>query len=229
MGNKSVITYTIIKASTSYSQVKPVLSYVDTRATNIYLDAYPINQYFFETTGLADAFSFSFSSAKTDAITFTDFPSLAVTKSLTETITLSESVSKLLTIQRAYSDSVSLAEASTFSLSKSLADSLSLADNVGVATQRGLTGETVSVLDTAVISVDLSKLETVNLADVPSISLSKTFADTFAFNENFTAGYDHEQNTNNVVAIGDNFSYILISGNNAVLNTSAINTFTLNG
>tara|TARA_E500000331_G_scaffold261867_1_gene252832 strand:- start:130 stop:819 length:690 start_codon:yes stop_codon:yes gene_type:complete len=229
MAAKAKISYTRLKKICSFVAARSNVSYQHVRAAGLFLDAYPLNQYLTDSVALADVPAFSLTKPLTETITVTDLPAFSLSKPVSDGISIADSFSYLLFINRTFTESVSLSESQTFVINKALSDSISLTDAFNASFITEFTPDSFTLADSPSIDVNGNPTESISLSEEVAIQSEKAVSDSFGFNESFQAGFNLTQDINNIVSVSDNFQFLLISGNNAVLNTSALNTFTLNG
>jgi hypothetical protein len=132
-------------------------------------------------------------------------------------------------------------------IKRSFADSYAISDVSVLAVGKGLT-ETLSVSELLSMAVSLSKADATSLSDTQAITAEKPLSDSLSVGESFSRAAiysrsltdafsldDLETHTNtailnktNVFGFNDSFTHVLERQNHAVLNTSALNTFTFN-
>jgi hypothetical protein len=174
---------------------------------------------------------------------------MAVGKSLSDSLSVGESFSRAAIYNRSLTDATSLSDTQAITAEKSLSDSLSLGESFSRAAvySRSLTDAT-SLSDAQALTASLSKADATSLSDTQAITAEKSLSDSLSVGESFsrvgtysrtfTDAFsldDIETHTNgtmvnktNVFGLNDSFTHVLERQNHAVLNTSALNTFTFN-
>ena len=229
MGPKASVTYVKITGRAAYQLAKGEVSYTDMTATEIKLDAYPINQYLDDPFNFSDVAALHTQKTTLDSLGFTESQAIALAKSAVDSVGFSESVSLLVTVIRDFTDSFAVTDAPVFTFDKGISDQVALSE----------------VIDRA---FDTSKADSISLGDLYSSTYAKPASDAFSVSDSFSRvanfsrgfteafGLDEVVNVSpnwgvektNVLSFSDSFSYEIRAGHNAVLNTSALNTFTLN-
>jgi hypothetical protein len=230
MAKKADVTYATIKAAIAHQFVRGEITWEELKATSVILDYYSLNQYIdLDPFSFSDTTAFAFSKTEAETLALSDTQQLSLQKQLSETLSVSDNVSIILVIQRAF------------------ADSSAISDVAVLAVEKGLT-ETLSVSEILSMAVSLSKVDATSLSDTQSLIAEKPLSDSLSVAESFSrvATYsraftdafsldDLETHTNtailnktNVFGFNDSFTHVLERQNHAVLNTSALNTFTFN-
>lgn len=124
------VTYARITAKTACQLVKGEISYAEVVATEIKLDANPINQYFSgDQINLTEAISFDQEKVALDSFGLSDTEVLEVVKGISESVGLTESVDILLIIKRDFTDSVAISDVSVIKLDKETNENLIFNDS----------------------------------------------------------------------------------------------------
>lgn len=195
-------------------------------------------QIFDVTKGIADRLSFSevvdilliIERDFSDAYTLADVSVLAVDKGVAETLSFSEVTAFALDVAKA--DSVSILESAALALSKPAADSLSISDTFSrVATFSRAFTDTFTLDDAATVDAftkdtNASKTNVVGFSDIQTFTVDKAVSDSTTLLDSLT--FSTELSASDSMVLSDSIAINLISSNSAVLNTSALNTFTLN-
>jgi len=195
-------------------------------------------QIFDVTKGIADQLSFSdvvdilliIERDFSDAYTLADVSVLAVDKGVAETLSFSEVTAFALDVAKA--DSVSILESAALALSKPAADSLSINDTFSrVATfSRAFTDafalDDAATVDAFTKDTSAAKTNVFGFTDTQTFAVEKPFADSASLTDSFSFSVDLPASDS--VTLSDSVVINLISSNQAVLNSSALNTFTLN-
>ena len=220
MSASSNVTYALIKGEVSHS---------DLNATEIKLDAYSINQYFEDQFVFSDLASIGVQKTTLDSLGFSDEQAKNIAKVISDSIGFSDSVFILLTIERSFADSSAITDVSVISLDKSVT-------------------ETFALLESQEKTVSLEKADSISASDIYSSLFTKPAADSFSvadsfgrvatYARSFTDAFGLDElvsvtpnwgvEKTNILSFTDSFSYEIRAGHNAVLNASALNTYTLN-
>jgi len=230
MAVTSDVTYVLANAQAAYTLLKAEASHQKISAVEIRLDADSLNRYFgahefvmLETT------AFTYIKSLSDTIGLSEAVSVTTGKVLADNITLGETISVLMLFVRDFTDSLGITDSASLSNEIVKVDGLGFVDQVILESIKGLSSP-ISISDSLIYSLSRESLDTIGLPDSPSITATyvRSFADGFALDDLFHNGILFSENKSNVFGLSDSFSYTLVLGNTAVLNTSAMNTFTLN-
>lgn len=230
MAAKTKITYAKLSANITYARASAKISFQNLTAAGILLDAYPINQYFAEALpSFTDLTTLQVEKSFADGIAIGDDLTtlLQIQIAAADTFDFADTLSTLLTIQRAFTETVSFAETTQFNIEKLLGDAFSFTDNFGTLVTTNATPDAFAITDSSIITSGLHKSDAVSVSDAATLSFEKHLTDGFAFNENFITGDNFFNATNNIFGFADNL-VINLRHDNAVLNTSSLNTFSLN-
>lgn len=228
MSAKNTIDYTKLTGQVSFSSAQIEAVYQAVKAAELSLDAYPLNQYFDDSLAITESTAIAMSKVFDELVSLQENSVISVSKLEQETVSLVDSITTLLQVQRTFSESLSLSETTAFTINKSFSETLSLTDVFDYLLETGFIGENLSLQDAPAVDFSTSKQDSFAVSDVAIFASSLSANDAFGFNENFQAGFNQSQNVNNAISVLDNFEFLLIAGDKAVLNTSALNTFTLN-
>ena len=230
MGPKASVTYAKITGEAAYQLAKGEVSFSNVTATEVSLDAYPLNQYEIDQVSFSDLASFETQKTTLDSFGFTDAQVLAVTKGIVDSVGLSETFDVVLIIQRAFADSFVVTDVATIAIDKELADTVGLLE----ALQKAMSlskADSVSVNDFYSAAIEKAEGDAFSLSDSLQrvATYSRSVTDAFVLDElvNVSAHWGVEKT--NVVYFTEDFSYEIITiGHNSILNSSALNTFTFN-
>ena len=100
MGPKASVTYAKITGRAAYQLAKGEVSYTDITATEIKLDAYPLNQYFSNQFNFSDVAALHTQKTTLDSLGFTESQAIALAKSAVDSVGFSDSVTLLVTVMR---------------------------------------------------------------------------------------------------------------------------------
>ena len=224
------VTYVLANAQAAYTLLKAEASYQKISAVEILLDADSLNRYFgSHEFAMVDNASLAYIKTLSDSIGLSESVSVTTGKQIADNISLGETVSVLMVFEREFTDSLGLTDSTTLSTEIAKVDGFDFLDQIVLESIRGVSSP-VSISDSMAYSLSIESLDSIALSDAPSISTAyiRSFADAFALDDSYNGGLIYTENKSNVFGMNDSFSYTLALGNNAVLNTSAINTFTLN-
>tara|TARA_B110001454_G_C12695960_1_gene424385 strand:- start:948 stop:1700 length:753 start_codon:yes stop_codon:yes gene_type:complete len=249
MAKKADITYVTLKAAIAHQFVRGEITWEELKATSVILNYYSLNQYID-----LDPFSFSdsttFSVAKTadaDALILSDTQQLNLQKQFTEALSFSENVNVVLTITRAFADSSAISDVSVLAIDKNFSDTLTASELVSMVLAVSKTDST-QITDVPNLSANKSVTETLNITDSFSRvgTFSRAFTDAFSLDDtethlngaimnkanvfgfSDTNTFSFQKNATDSLSFSENFSHVISRHNHAVLNTSALNTFTPN-
>lgn len=195
-------------------------------------------QIFDITKGIADQFSFSevvdilliIERDFSDTYALADVSVLAIEKAVADALSFTEVTAFALTTAK--TDLVSISESSAFSLNKQATDSLSINDTFSrVATfSRAFTDaftlDDAATVDAFTKETSAAKTNVFSVTDNQTFAVDKPFTDSTSISDSFV--FSVETLVSDSVALTDSVVINLINSNQAVLNTSALNTFTLN-
>ena len=135
----------------------------------------------------------------------------------------------LLFINRSYADSFGFTDTASISPALGKSDQVSFVESLLFESAR-IIEEQFSLSDSPSLSIDRLLSDGSPLSDVfdRTVTFERSFSDAFALDDLFNGGLVFTENKSNVFGMTDTFSYNMILGNNAVLNASALNTYTLN-
>lgn len=229
MAASADITFVKLSAEAAHSIASGTVSFASIQATEILLDAYPINQYFTHAFAFSEATVVSVSKVFLDSFGLSEAQIFELQKNVADTLTLSEVVSVALIINRAHTDSVSVADVTVLAVNKVFAEAINFSE-VAVLEFQANKSDAVTLSETQIFAVETAPTESVSVLDTLTSTTNyvRTFSDAFSLDDLFAGGRIITEDKTNIVSLSDSFSYSLIIGNNAVLNASTLNTFTLN-
>ena len=189
--------------------------------------------------GLSDALSFSdqvdvfliIQRNFSDSVSVSDVTAIAIDKPLTESLTLGELVSILYESTQADSYTISDTSA-TLHVTKNVADSVLFADTFShVVTFNRFFSDAFTLDDTTTVdaiskAVDADKTNIFSLGDTQTIVFDKSPTDGFALSD--SQQFSVTKALSDSLSLSENVSFVLLGDASAVLNTSALNTYTLN-
>jgi hypothetical protein len=183
-----------------------------------------------DTFSVLDSAALGIDSAKADTFSLQDGTDLDVTKNLAETVPLSEFVGKQTRLAKA--DATSLSDAASLSSTLAKSDSFSFSDNFQRVVSFSRTFADSFVLDDEA-TVDAftkdtasSKTNAFSFNDTHLFSYAKPLADSVAVSDAQELLLSKSQQDS--FGLSESLSRSVTTSNSAVLNTSLLNTFTLN-
>ena len=229
MGPKASVTYAKITGRAAYQLAKGEVSYSDVTATEIMLDAYSLTQRPLDQFSFLDLASLEPQKNTLDSLGFTDAQALAIAKSVVDSVGFSEDVDVLLIYERAFSDSFAISDFSAIALHKGLVDTVGFSDGLQNAMSLGK-ADTVSVNELHSVAIEKQASEALGVTDsfARVATYIRNFTDTFGLDELVNVSPNWGIEKTNVFSFTENFSYEVRAGHNSVLNSSALNTYTLN-
>ena len=105
MGPKASVTYAKITGKAAYQLAKGEVSFSNVTATEILLDAYPLNQYEKDQVSFSELASIALQKNTLDSFGFTESQAIAVAKDIVDSVGFSEAFDVLLIINRSLDDS----------------------------------------------------------------------------------------------------------------------------
>lgn len=165
-----------------------------------------------------------------DSFSISDVSTITIDKRITDTLTMSDLTALVLTTNK--TDSFALVDSDSLSLSKPVSDSFSFADSVSKAVTYSRAFSDFFILDdTATVdaiskNVDSDKTNILSLSDLHTLSFDKRFTDSFSFTE--SQYFSVDKPITDSFSLSENVTVVLLGGASSVLNTSALNTYTLN-
>lgn len=229
MGPKASVNWALIKVEAAHQLATGEISWTAVTATEIKLDAYPVNRYLDDSFELSELFSLSTEKSTLDSFGFTESQAISVAKGITETVGFSDVAVLALIIGRNFTDSLSVSDVVVLSLDKGINESVTLSEVFSKDFETSKT-DSVSMTDT------FSSLFSRPVAD--SFSVSDSFSRAVTYQRSFTDSFGLDESVivtpiigvekTNVFSFTESFSYEIRKGHNSVLNSSALNTYTLN-
>lgn len=190
------------------------------------------------TKGIADQLSFSeavdilwvIERNFTDSYALADVSVLAVEKVLANAFSFADVAA--FTLNAAKSESISISEAAVLALGKTATDSLSISDTFSrIATfsrtfTDAFTLDDAATVDAFTKDTNAAKTNVFGFTDTQTFTVDKAVADSTALSDSLAVSFGLP--ASDAVSLAENFSYLMTNTNSSVLNTSALNTFTLN-
>ena len=229
MGPKASVTYAKITGKAAYRLANGEVSFRNLTATEIKLDAFPLNQYLDNQFSFSDLASLESQKTTLDNLGFTEEQAKAVAKAATDSVGFSDTVSLLLIIERAFADSVAVSDVSVIALDKDITETISLSESQQKAVSLGK-ADGISISDTysSVFAKPVTDSFTATDSFGRVATYARSFTDAFGLDELVSVTPNWGVEKTNVLSFTDSFSYEIRAGHNAVLNASALNTYTLN-
>lgn len=229
MGPKASVSCAKISVKAVYQLAKGEVSYTNVTATEIKLDAYPLNQYFDNQFSFADLASLELQKTTLDNLGFTEEQAIAVAKNVIDSVGLGDVVSILLIIERAFSDSLAVTDVSVIALDKNINETINFSESQQIDVAQAKT-ETISVSDihSSLFAKSVSNIVSVTDSFGLVATYARSFTDAFGLDELVSVTPNWGVEKTNVFSFTDSFSYEIRAGHNSVLNASALNTYTLN-
>tara|TARA_B110000858_G_scaffold119176_1_gene136093 strand:+ start:5411 stop:6325 length:915 start_codon:yes stop_codon:yes gene_type:complete len=182
-----------------------------------------------DTVGFSDGLQNAVSLGKADTVSVNDLHSVAIEKADTDVFSFSDELQTATAFARGFADAATMLDEPTLSVSKPATDVLTLSEaqqktlSLGKANSFSFGDAQSSVFEKQVI-------EAFGVTDSFGrvATYFRNLTDTFGLDElvNVTPNYGFEKT--NVFSFTENFSYEVRAGHNSVLNSSALNTYTLN-
>lgn len=229
MGPKASVTYAKISGKAAYQLAKGEVSHTNVTATEIKLDAYPLNQYLDNQFSFSDLASLEIQKTTLDNLGITEEQAIALAKNVIDSVGFSEAVSILLIIERALSDSLSVTDVSVIVLDKNINETINLSESQQIDFAQAKT-DTISFSDihSSLFAKPVSNTVPVTDSFGRVATYARSFIDAFGLDELVSVTPNWGVEKTNVFSFTDSFSYEIRAGHNAVLNASALNTYTLN-
>lgn len=202
MSKRLDVTYVRLKADIAYQLVRGNITWAELEATEIDLNYYTLNRYFTEAVGFTDTPSLDVAKNAVETLSFSESQELTLQKQISEALSMSDNVDIVMFIYRDFSDSTAISDVSVLAIDKNIS-------------------ETLTVSDIASISSALAKTESISFADDPALSVSKPFTDSLGLTESF------DRNVSYVRSLSDAFSLddLEIHTNGAELNKNNVFAF----
>jgi len=185
--------------------------------------------------GLADTVGFlselhkSVSLGKADAASINDLYSAGIEKPVDDSFSFSDSLQTAASFVRGLADASTLSDESTLAFNKPATDVFALLESQQKSVALGkdssfLFGDTQSRV------FDKQASEALGVTDsfARVATYIRNFTDTFGLDELVNVSPNWGIEKTNVFSFTENFSYEVRAGHNSVLNSSALNTYTLN-
>ena len=229
MGPKASVNWALIKVEAAHQLAKSEISWTAVTATEIKLDAYPVNRYldnFFELTE-----SLAIGTAKTtlDSFGFTESQAISVAKGIADTVAFSDTALVMLEIGRSHADSLSVSDVAVMTLDKGINESVTFSEVLSKDFETSKT-DGVSISDAYSSLFTRPVTDAFSVADSfgRTVTYQRSFADAFGLDESVNVSPNWGVEKTNVFSFTESFSYEIRIGHNSVLNASALNTYTLN-
>lgn len=165
-----------------------------------------------------------------DAVTVSDVVLITAEKNLSESVSIAELLALVLEVPHADAVSVSEDHFTTFESSKidsfSTADLFSRTNTFGRTFADAFSLDDQASVDAFAVDTSSSKTNVFSFSDVQVFSVAKNLSDSFSLTE--ATSFSLDNTITDSLSLAELIEINLISSNNSVLNTSALNTFTLN-
>jgi len=229
MSKKADVTYVTVKATIAYQFARGEITWEEVHATAIDLNYYSLNQYLDDLLPLGDTTALDFSKLDAETIALSDTQQLSLQKQISEALSVSDNVSIVLFIQRSFSDSSAISDVAVLAVEKELSETLSVSEILSMAVSLSKSDST-SLSDTQAITAEKPLSDGIGVTESFSrvATYSRNFTDAFSLDDIETHTNTAILNKTNVFGFNDSLTHILSRDNRAVLNTSALNTFTFN-
>ena len=182
-----------------------------------------------DTVGFLDGLQNAMSLGKADTVSVNDLHSVAIETLKSDVFSFSDELQTATAFVRGFADAATLSDEAALSVSKPATDALALSDVHQKTTSLGK-ANSFSFGDTQSSVFEKQVIEAFGVTDSFNrvATYYRNFTDTFGLDElvNVTPIYGFDKT--NVFSFTENFSYEVRTGHNSVLNSSALNTFTLN-
>lgn len=229
MGPKANVTYAHITAATAHSLLRGEAAYSELQATEIYLDAYSTNRYISgDFSALTDALAVATTKLSIDSFGLTESQVIALAKEASDSFGFVETVGIFLEIVRDFSDSIGTTDASVLVFDKGAVDALTFSDSRAAVLESSKT-DGVTLGEVEAKQLNKAATDSSSITDLfgRAVVFARHFTDAFALDEAVLINPDIGVNKSNIFSFTDTFSYQMVIGNNSVLNSSALNTYTL--
>lgn len=216
------VTYVVIKGEASRS---------DLEITEIKLSPFSLNQYPEHRFEFSDIASIETQKITLESLGLSDQQTKDIAKIMADTIGFSDEVSVLFAFARSFADSSTITDISVIAFDKSVAETFSILESQEKSVSLGKENN-LSISDTSSHAFDKSVSSgfSVSVSDFFAYvaTYARSFNDAFGLDELVSIESNFNLEKTNIFSLTESFSYELKAGHNAVLNTSAINTYTIN-
>lgn len=197
---KSNVTYAKLSARAAYRLIAGEVSFQAISATEIILDASPLNQYPTNLFTFQDANTFTLNKVSLDTFGFTDAQTFSLQKQVSDVLAIDDTVDIIMQLVRGLTDSTSITDISVIALDKALSETLSFADEALTefeAVKADLFGFThaqtfgvekqvpdaLAIDDTVDIIMQFARglTDSTPITDIPVIASDKALAETLSF------------------------------------------------
>ena len=226
---KSNVTYAKLSAGAAYRLIAGEVSFQAIFATEIILDASPINQYPTDLFTFQDANTFTLNKVSLDTFGFTHAQTFSLQKQVSDVLAIDDTVDIIMQFARGFTDSTSITDISVIALDKALSETLSFADEA-LTEFEAAKADFFGFTHAQTFGVEKQLVDTLTLSETfsrPTVFV-RGFTDTFGLDDTLTNSANQSLTKINVIGLTDDFSFTVVAGNKSTLNASTLNTFTLN-
>jgi hypothetical protein len=182
-----------------------------------------------DTVGFSDGLQNAMSLGKAETVSVNELHSVAIEKSSSDAFSFSDELQTATIFVRGLADASTLSDESTLAFNKPATDIFALSESQQKSVALGK-DSSFSFGDTQSRVFDKQASEALGVTDsfARVATYIRNFTDTFGLDELVNVSPNWGIEKTNVFSFTENFSYEVRAGHNSVLNSSALNTYTLN-
>ena len=167
--------------------------------------------------------------SKSDSVEISESYAAALSKPAEDAFSFSDSLQRVVAYVRGFTDQATLSDESSRVVDKNTADTVSLSESHTKAVSLGK-ADSLSFNDSHASAFAKPASDTFGFTDsfARVATYTRVFTDTFTLDELVSISPNWGVDKANVFSFTEAFSYEIKIGHNSVLNSSALNTYTLN-